>query len=147
MIIWVVVANAARARFFSVEPLNANASLIELEDRVHPNSRLHGRDLETDSPSRVFDSQGHGRHAVEPSTDIKEQQVDAFALELSNYLEEMRNANRYGKLYIIASPHFLGLLRGHFSHGVTQLIAEAVDKDLTQHSAQEIRAHLPDFMQ
>ena len=146
MMVWVVVANATLARFFSVEPLNANAALIEMEDKVHPSSRLHGRDLETDSPSRVFDSQGAGRHAVEAPTDIKEQQAQAFALELSNYLDEMRNSNRYGKLYVMASPHFLGLLRGHFSHGVTQLLAETVDKDLTQHSAEAIRAHLPDFM-
>lgn len=146
MAVLVVVANAARARFFSAEPLNANASLIELEDKVHPGSRLHGRDLGTDSPSRVFDSQGHARHAVELPTDLKEQQVDAFAREVNSHLEEMRNANRYDKLYVMASPHFLGLLRGHFSHGLTQLIAGAVDKDLTQHSAEEIRAHLPDFM-
>ncbi|MDQ5767797.1 host attachment protein [Thiothrix subterranea] len=146
MAILIVVANATLARFFSVAPLNANAALIELEDKVHPSSRLHGRDLETDSPSRVFDSQGHGRHAVEPPTDIKEQQAEAFALELSNYLEEMRSANRYDKLYVMASPHFLGLLRGHFRQGVTDLLAETVDKDLTRHSVEEIRAHLPDFM-
>ncbi|SEA95856.1 Protein required for attachment to host cells [Thiothrix caldifontis] len=47
MAILIVVANATVARFFSAEPLNANASLIELEDKVHPSSRLHGRDLET----------------------------------------------------------------------------------------------------
>ncbi|SEB13271.1 Protein required for attachment to host cells [Thiothrix caldifontis] len=146
MAILIVVANAAAARFFSAEPLNANAPLIELEDKVHPSSRLHGRDLETDSPPRVFDSQGHARHAIEPKTDIKEQQADAFALELSNYLEEMRNTNRYDKLYIIASPHFLGLLRGHFKQRVTELLAETVDKDLTHHSVEDIRAHLPDFM-
>lgn len=146
MAILIVVANAAAARFFSAEPLNANAPLIELEDKVHPSSRLHGRDLETDSPPRVFDSQGHARHAIEPKTDIKEQQADAFALELSNYLEEMRNTNRYDKLYLIASPHFLGLLRGHFKQGVTELLAETVDKDLTHHSVEDIRAHLPDFM-
>ncbi|WGZ92899.1 MAG: host attachment protein [Candidatus Thiothrix putei] len=146
MAILIVVANAAAARFFSAEPLNANAPLIELEDKVHPSSRLHGRDLETDSPPRVFDSQGHARHAIEPKTDIKEQQADAFALELSNYLEEMRNTNRYDKLYIIASPHFLGLLRGHFKQSVTELLAETVDKDLTHHSVEDIRAHLPDFM-
>lgn len=47
MAILIVVANATVACFFSAEPLNANASLIELEDKVHPSSRLHGRDLET----------------------------------------------------------------------------------------------------
>jgi len=146
MAILIVVANSTLARFFSVAALNANAQLIELEDKVHPSSRLHGRDLETDPPSRVFDSQGAGRHAVEPPTDIKEQQADAFALELSNYLEEMRSANRYDKLYVMASPHFLGLLRGQFRQGVTDLLAETVDKDLTRHSVEEIRAHLPDFM-
>lgn len=146
MTIWIVVANSTLARFFSASPLNANAALIELEDKVHPSSRLHGRDLETDSPSRVFDSQGAGRHAVEPPTDIKEQQAEAFALELSNYLEDMRSANRYDKLYVMASSHFLGLLRGHFRQGVTDLLAETVDKDLTRHSVEEIRAHLPDFM-
>ena len=39
MTIWIVVANSTLARFFSAPPLNANAALIELEDKVHPHTR------------------------------------------------------------------------------------------------------------
>ena len=34
MTIWIVVANSTLARFFSASPLNDNAALIELEDKV-----------------------------------------------------------------------------------------------------------------
>lgn len=141
---WIVVADAARARFFTTD-MPAGA-LIELEDRVHYASRLHGRDLETDAHPRVHDSKGPGRHAMEPSTDVKEQEAEVFARELARYLEDAHNADRYQKLYLIAAPHFLGLLRGHLGKGVSGTLALELDKDLTQHSVEDIRAHLPEFL-
>lgn len=141
---WIVVADATRARIFGTEAFKG--ALTELEDRVHYASRLHGHELETDALPRVHDSHGPGRHAMEPSTNIKEQQVEAFALELARYLTEAHNADRFQKLYLIAAPHFLGLLRGHLDKGVAAVVAHELAKDLTQHSADDIRAHLPEVL-
>ncbi len=144
MTIWVVVADAARARALAAD--KPNGALTEIEDRVHYASRLHGRDLETSAPSRTHDSNGPGRHAIEPSTDVREQQVEAFAREVSRWLDEARNANRFQKLYLVAAPHFLGLLRGMLSSGVKALVAGEIDKVLTQHTPAEVRTHLPEYL-
>ena len=142
MAIWTVVANSARARFFSTD--STNGTLTELEDIIHPSSRLHGRDLETVAQPRVHDSNGPARHAMDPDTSIKEQQSIDFARELAHHLDNERNKGSFKKLYIIASPHFLGLLRGSLNQHVSQMLVQSVDKDLTQHSMDEIRSHLPE---
>jgi protein required for attachment to host cells len=141
---WIMVADAARARFFETDL--PKGEWVELEDRVHYASRLHGHELETDAPARVHDSLGPGRHAMEPSTNIREQETDTFARELSRHLTEAHNANRFQKLYLVAAPHFLGLLRSHLDKGVAGTVAGGVGKDLVQHSLEDIRAHLPEAL-
>ncbi len=141
---WIVVADATRARFFETDAPKGN--LTEREDRVHYASRLHGQELETDAHARVHDSHGPGRHAIEPTTGIKEQQADAFALELARHLSEAHNAEHFQKLYLVVAPHFLGLLHKHLDKGVSAAIVEEVSKDLTQHSVADIRAHLPEYL-
>ena len=48
MSIWVVTADASRARFFEAQA--GGGPLQELQDLVHPGSRLHEHDLVSDSP-------------------------------------------------------------------------------------------------
>ncbi|MGF1547725.1 MAG: host attachment protein [Thiotrichales bacterium] len=144
MTVWIVVADAARARFLSAD--KPNAALVEVEDRVHSASRLHARDLVTERAPRVHDSHGLGRHAIEPATDVKTLEAESFAREVSQHLEDSRSAGRYQKLYLIAAPQFLGQLRGSLSHGVKSLIAGETDKNLTQHTVAEIRAQLPQYL-
>ncbi|MBU0653816.1 MAG: host attachment protein [Gammaproteobacteria bacterium] len=141
---WIMVADASRARFFSAGA--GKGGLIEREDRIHAKSRFHGRDLETDAPARTFDSAGPGRHAVEPSTDVHEQEVETFAHELAVYLGNAYEAGRFQQLYIVAPPHFLGLLRKQLDKNVSAAIVLELDKDLTKHSVEDIRNHLPEFL-
>ncbi|MGF1642299.1 MAG: host attachment protein [Thiotrichales bacterium] len=144
MTVWIVVADAARARFLAAD--KPNAVLMEIEDRVHYASRLHARDLESERAPRVHDSHGLGRHAIEPATDVKTIEAEAFAREVCHHLEESRNAGRFQKLYLIAAPQFLGLLRGGLSQGVKNLVAGEMDKNLTQHSLTDIRGQLPQYL-
>lgn len=141
---WIMVADAVRARFFETDA--PKGTLNEREDRVHYAARLHGRELETDAPPRVHDSLGPGRHAMEPSTDIREQETITFARELCRHLAEAREADQYQKLYLVAAPHFLGLLRSHLDKAVAEAVVGEIGKDLTQHSVADIRAHLPEFL-
>lgn len=61
---WVVVADSSSCRLFAAgKPIGP---LQELESLVHPEGRMHGRDLVSGQPGRAFDSKGAGRHAMEP---------------------------------------------------------------------------------
>lgn len=138
---WVLVAESSRARLFETD--GGADELHELDDFVHPASRQHDRDLNTDLPGRSFDRAGQGRHAMEEPTSPKAYEAEDFARELARRLEEGRTANRFGRLGLIASPAFLGTLRRHLSAETEKLVAFSLDKNLAHMEAAEIRSHIP----
>jgi protein required for attachment to host cells len=137
---WVLVANSSMAKIFKAEK---NRVLKELEVMEHPESRLHDRDLVTSRPGRTFNSVGASRHAMEPQTSPKEVEFTNFARQISERLNQARAEGLYHKLYVVASPSFLGLLRQILNSSVTQVIAGEVSKDMTQSLPEDIREHLP----
>lgn len=144
MSMWIVVADASRARIFSAQ--GRSGELREFADHLHPASRLHGRDLETDAPGRSFDSKGQGRHSMGTDGGVRKQQAEAFSKELCGVIEEGYIAKRFEKLYLVAAPGFLGLLRSHLGDGLKNRLAGEVNKNLVNHEVAAIRGHLPDFL-
>jgi len=141
--IWVVVADASRARFFSAEvPADP---LQETQTLTHPASRLHEGDLVAERQGR--DRNGaSGGHEGGHEQEAKEEEANRFAIEVCGTLEAARVANRFYKLYVIASPNFLGLLRKHYSAPLKKEVTEEIAKNLTIHTPAEIRKALPEYL-
>lgn len=137
---WVIVANSSMARFFKVEK---NTTLVEMEALVHPESRLHTQELVDGRPGRTYDSSGGARHSIDPPFSHHQLEFAAFAKELGHHLETARESGKYDRLFIAASPIFLGLLRQAMSNPTLQLIAGEVGKDMTHMKPDEIAQHLP----
>lgn len=137
---WVMVANSTIARFFEVEK---DGSLKEIESFVHPESRLHARDLVSDKTGRSYESATVARHAIEPRTTPKENEEDQFAKQVSEHLHTAHQKGKFKRLYIAASPHFLGLLRQAMPSSITQSLTAEIDKDITHMNPLEVRKHLP----
>ena len=142
MAIWVVVADAGRARFFSAE--GPTATLVEKEDLLHPESRTHAGEMASDAPGTTHDSAGHGVHSMGKKVEPKEQEAIRFAKELCTHMDALRNKHAMDKLYVMAPPHFLGLLREAMHAPLKALVAGEVNHGLTEHSVADIRAHLPE---
>ncbi|MCX7097643.1 MAG: host attachment protein [Methylococcales bacterium] len=140
---WILVADNARARVFTVA--TPAAPLEELDALSHAESRLHDRDITTDLPGKIK-GEGHVGHAFEQPTDPKEHEADCFAHYLAQYLEIAHNANKFKQLLIIAEPSFLGLLRKSLSEQVKKLVCFELDKNITTHSTDDIRQHLPTYL-
>ncbi len=140
MTIWVLVADNSRARLFSTD--FSSGELEEQENFVHTDSRLHDRDLTSDLPGRAFDRFGGARHAMEQRLDPKDGQAAAFAQQLTAYLEDGRVKHRFDKLYVVAPPSLLGLLRDRYEH-LGPMVAGELGKHLTQCTPKELRGHLP----
>lgn len=138
---WVLVADSTRARLF--EAVTATGPLREIESLVHPASRLHERDINTDSPGRSFDSGGQGRHAMGQAVGAKEHEAETFVREISRRLERARENGELKQLIVIAAPGLLGLLRKHMTADTARLITLELDKNITQMEASDLRAHLP----
>lgn len=142
MNIWIVVANSRRARIFLAKN-SLGKTLVEVKTLVHPELGLHEREWVTDAPGRAFDSMGEGRHALEPSMPLKDQEMHAFSRQVAEELKKAHEQNRYDKLVIVASPEFLGFLRKHLDPQLMSSISMEINKDLTMLPPIELRAQLP----
>lgn len=139
---WVIVADSSRAHIYAADkPL---MPLHELEMIDYPSARLHERELISDKSGRAFESVGSTRHAFESNTSPKEQEAIKFARELSSRIEAGRNKGEFAKLILVAPPAFLGTLRKYLSTETSKLVTREVDKNLTHHSAETVREHLPE---
>lgn len=139
-IIWVLVADKSRAKLFSGK---SRVSELALEQSwEHEASRTHEHELTSDLPGRAFDSVGSGRHAMEQPVDPRDHEVEVFAHMLMNEMERGRTENRFTRLYLMAAPEFLGLLRKQCSAALQKTVAGEVDKNLTQESEEAVRSFL-----
>lgn len=137
---WVVVANGSVARILAGSRPN---DLEVLEIIEHPDARLMSRDLVSDKPGRSYDSFGAGRHAVEPPKTPKEVESERFALKLSQHLAKAHAKGAFEALYLIAAPHFLGLLRAALNPQTLKSVAQSMSKDVTFKTPSELEAYLP----
>ncbi|UOA09935.1 host attachment protein [Methylobacter sp. S3L5C] len=139
----ILVADHSRARFFTAE--TPASPLEEIEAMAHTEGRLHDREMTSDLPGKV---KGDGKmgHAFEQATDPKKHEADNFAHRIALYLEEEHNANKFEQLLMIADPSFLGLLRNQISENIKKLVCFELDKNITTHSIDDIRKHLPTYL-
>jgi len=116
-ITWIVAADSARARVLQFA--DRGHELMEVEDLLNPQGRLHERDVENDA----------------------EHQVDLFSKRVGEYLEKARSQHRYDKLVLVAPPKFLGRLRKQLGKEVEKLVTSELDKDLYRANARELERY------
>jgi protein required for attachment to host cells len=140
---WILVADASRARIFAAD--KALSPLNEIRTLTFPEARLHEGDLVTDKGGRDRNP-GIGAHGLNEDGDHKHDNAERFAAQVCHELESARNAGEFRKLYVVAAPGFLGMLRHHQSSGLRNLIAGEVDKNLSTQEPAAIRKCLPDYL-
>lgn len=137
---WVIVANSSYAKIYKAEN---NTNLIEIHEFEHLESRLDNKDLVSSKPGRTNDSVGYRRSSMEFPTSPKHHEFQLFAKQISHFLDQAQETGKIGRLYITASPIFLGILRQELSHLINDLIGGQIDRDLTHLKPSDIRNHLP----
>jgi protein required for attachment to host cells len=120
---WIVAADSVRARILQVAD---RARLLEVEDLLNPDGRRHEGDLVSDS---------------QESTAAVEHEVALFSKRIGKYLDKARAERRYDRLYLVAPPKFLGLLRKDLGREVEKLVSDDLDKDLSWFNAREIERY------
>lgn len=76
--------------------------------------------------------------------DAHNHELEIFAREIADKLEQARQEGRYDKVILVAPPAFLGTLRQALSGQVEKLVARSLDKNLVSATPEEIRAQLFD---
>ncbi len=138
---WILVADSSRARIFTAEK---SSSINEIEDLAHPEGRLHEQDLTSDLPGKDTDKVGSGKHSFQDQVEPKQQEAINFAKRIARHLDESYSDNKFEQLMVVAAPSFLGTLRHQFSDEISQRICFELDKNITMHSVDDIRKHLPE---
>jgi protein required for attachment to host cells len=141
MSICVVVADSSRARILVAE--SEHGPLVDERDYIHAESRLREQDLVSDGTGSESDSGGLGKHSMGHEKAAHQKEAETFAHELCDEIDKLRRTRDLRRIYLVASPKFLGLLRSGISKQCAELVAGEVNKDLVDHSIEDIRSHLP----
>lgn len=138
--IWLLVADAARARLFAVD--RRERRFVPLESWADDAAAGKGQDLMADRPGRTFDSGGQGRHAMEPTTAPKTVAKERFLAMLADHLNAEVKRQAFDELHLVAAPRALGELREQLHPAVFERIASDQAKDLTPLGQPDLEATL-----
>jgi protein required for attachment to host cells len=132
---WIIAADSSRARFLQVAD---RERLVEIESLLNPDGRLQDRELTTDANPRLH---GPGGLSAREEPSAVEHTVEMFSKRIGDYLEKARTDHRYDRLYLVAPPKFLGVLRKKLGKEVGKLVLEEVPKDLSWFSQRDLESY------
>jgi len=132
---WVVVANSAQAKIFRLVVFPKIEFLTSLQ---HPESRLHDIDLVSTKPGSTNDRGGTHRSSYQAPSDPKQLEMEKFAKDVTSYLSSACRKKEFSRLYVLAPPTFLGLLRQHMDQKTRDSIVAENAKDMTDHKQDAI---------
>jgi len=124
---WILVANDAGARLYETEGFEKSFRTIRRFS--HLEGRQKNAELSSDRPGRSFDSSGSQRHSMGEKFSPHIHEEEAFARELSDFLERKFGENNFQHLALIAPPHLLGELRQVLSTRLKKCIVAELHKD------------------
>ena len=139
--VWLVVAQSSRAKIYETD-LHLTES-VEIDDLVHPGSRMHEREITSDLPGKGAGTGSGSHHGLDAQTSVKDAEVDAFARQIDSYLAAALNKGKFDKLALVAAPAFLGHLREHMNKQLADCVIYELGKSLVHDSFSELKTHLP----
>lgn len=140
----VVVGDRGRARLFNAEP--GEPKLKELEDMVNAGYRLRERQLVSDRPGRGMSRTRGGRASLGDDYQQRRHQATLFAKQVAERIQARARLRDYGRIYLIAAPEFIGMLRPCLATKRLKAPVTGIRKDLTRRPDSVIRQHLPKYL-
>lgn len=144
----VVVADAARARFFCLEEsefpeLESSPRLVEKYDLANPERELRGRDVFSDGKTRNRSANGAAHDYDDHRDRAQEEGLKRFARLVEDKAVELAHGEQAGTVLLVAHSRILGVLRaGWDALPKSGLKLEEVGKDLTKLSVDDLHDHL-----
>lgn len=139
--IWVVAADAARARIFRAG--RPDGSLTEIEDLLNPDARDGGRALRADRLGYARNRARGGGHSLQRNADEPHNVAIDFGRRLARRMSEARKRGEFDRVYLVAEPHLLGVVRDALDRPTRRLLAAAIGRDVSRRGAATIRQRLP----
>lgn len=138
-IIWVAVADGARARILATTDRHAFTVVDALSSH---RARVRPRYLGSDRPGRSHESAASAHHAIAARHDPHELAKEAFLQTVADRLRQGAEGKRYEKLILVAPKRQLGWLRDNLEPCVREKITAEHGKDLTRLPIAQLGEHL-----
>lgn len=145
----VVVAEGARARFFTLEPvdvpeLESGPNLKEWNTLMNPEHKAHQREVYTDVRSGRNRGNAGEAHAYDDHRDQHDAEMEhRFARTIAEQLESFSSEHGAGRVVLCAEKQMLGYLRGALNgHARKDLEITEVAKDLARLSPRDLHEKL-----
>lgn len=134
-----VIADGGRARFVMRDEQGAFRTLSSFVS-----TELHAKssDLGRDRPARVMESASPGRSAVEPRRDLKEAAKQDFVKLVAEQVAAEHGRGQFDSLVLVAPAGVLTELRNSLSKPMAELVADGLQKDLTNIPDHDLTGHL-----
>ncbi|HVW38207.1 MAG TPA: host attachment protein [Pirellulales bacterium] len=139
---WILVADSSRARIFAASQRGKPWTLVA--DFEHPETRERTAEYSPTERGSQKQAFGYGRPAMEPKTEPRRVEKGHFAEELADRLDTGLRQGEYGALVLVASPQFLGDLKGKLDKQVAKCVTGTIDKDYTHLNEREVVERLED---
>lgn len=143
MKIRIAVCDASRLRYFAAD--KANGTLREIDSRVHSASRQRTEDLVSDRQGRDR-GRGSAVHSLGGDGEPHRQAVVMFAREVAELLNRETLEGAVDRLYVLAPPELLGMLRKEFHPATIAALVADRSVNVVTESIEQIRRHLPEFL-
>ena len=133
---WILLADARRAHVISYDIPEKRLVAVE------------GASWNAESPAEFSDEAGvvpsrfgSGRPSISRPDPALNAEI-AFANSIVEHLEKAYDKKRFDKLFVVAAPHMLGVLRGQITPKLRAVIHGELSKDLTQSDPKKLMQSL-----
>ena len=127
---WILAADGNHARLLKGVNLVKNGpqspeqEIFQLEPR-------RAREIMADKPGRSHSSVGHGRSAMEYSSDPVREEQHKFTSEVAEKIDGYARQGAFDRLVVCAAPQTLGDLRSLLSDATRQKTTVEINKDFS----------------
>ncbi len=141
---WILIADGAQAKVFEHQgPGKGLKAVSEVKFEQDP---LQAREIMADKPGRSFSSVGHGRSAMEYTTDPVAVRERRFVENVAEELDRHEQQGAFDRLIIAAAPTALGDIRPALSKKLQDRVMAELPKDLTNIPTPQLEKHFADLL-
>ena len=142
---WILAADGNQARLLKGVNLMKDGQQSP-EQEVFRWEPKKAQDIMADKPGRSHSSVGHGRSAMEYSSDPVREEQQRFTAEVAGRIDDYAAAGAFDRLVICAAPQTLGDLRSKLSDRARTLTTAEIDRNFSNLPTQKLISSVRSIM-
>ncbi|WP_131781061.1 host attachment protein [Legionella gresilensis] len=136
---WIILANTNECRIYYYDK---KSNIRVYKEISHPENKLKNQDLDTDKPGRYAISGSATRGTFTERNSSIDYNIDRFAHEIAQELEQADNHNQYEAVTLIMPAQLYGLVHHYLSNKIQNKIKQVIQKNIMNLPEQELADYL-----